>query len=136
MDQAKLSSTSHEAGDSLSHETIDINAHFDRAVIDQLMDDLDADEVVEILLASLEETEEICAALPPLVAAGDVQGTRKLAHKLKGCASGTGAFALAALAAQLETAADAGVVDKDVLNDLLHAFDGLKAAALGLTAQM
>jgi PAS domain S-box-containing protein len=80
----------------------------DRAVIDRLGESMGRDFAVELIDTFVADARDLLAAIQRALAASDRDGFRRAAHTLKSTGESLGAFALAALARELESIGQAG----------------------------
>jgi HPt (histidine-containing phosphotransfer) domain-containing protein len=86
-------------------------AALDRAVLEQLRDDLGgAAPLRDVFATFLEKTPVILAALRDAAARGDASGIRTAAHLIKGTSAMLGARALSDRCAEVEALCEPGVV--------------------------
>jgi len=96
------------------------------AIIERLM--ADRDLAREIALSFLDDIPTRIEALRECLNAGDIKGTQRQAHTIKGAAANVSGNALSALAAELERASKAGEIEtvRAGLEDLRVQFERLK----------
>ena len=102
-DESNPTPEAQQAGDNSGvEETMadDISTLFDVELFKELCDAIDVDGAVEIINTSIEEITELCTELDQ---AQEGDEKRRLAHKIKGCASSACAIALSNIAADIET---------------------------------
>ncbi len=102
----------------------------DEEMIEELRSILSDDGLAELVELYLVEAPRGLADLQRALAAGDVDGLRTAAHRLKGAAAGVGAQVVAELTRDLERAAQAGGLPRD-LTALVAAVESADAALRG-----
>jgi two-component system sensor histidine kinase BarA len=84
----------------------------DRAKLVQMCEEVGMDMAPEVLDSFFQELDQQGAALEQAAAAGDLPALSRAAHRLKSGAAACGALPLSRIAAALEQAAKAGLVDQ------------------------
>jgi CheY-like chemotaxis protein len=84
----------------------------DRAKLVQMCDEVGMDMAPEVLDSFFQELDQQGAALEQAAAAGDLPALARAAHRLKSGAAACGALPLSRIAATLEQAGKAGLVDE------------------------
>jgi len=100
----------------------------DLEMLSELEDALDLDGTIEIIETCLEELAELCTEYDQKENSQDEIEQRRIAHKIKGCASSACASALTTVAALIENADSASLQSNSFSPDLMSALEKTKFA--------